>query len=70
MSKETHGPTQRHVLPCSCIVTEYPGHVHTMMCQAHQREYFANASLPMSQRKDIRDIREFIQPNNLDLIGG
>jgi len=44
--------------------------VHTMMCQAHQREYFANASLPMSQRKDIRDIREFIQPNNLDLIGG
>jgi hypothetical protein len=60
-------PMKQHVLPCSCIVTEYPGNVNTMMCQEHAREHFANASTPVSKR---RDIRELIQPNNLDLIGG
>jgi hypothetical protein len=44
-------------------VTEYPGNVNTMMCQAHQREHMAAAV-------ERRDIRELIQPNNLDLIGG
>jgi len=63
----TTRPMKQHVLPCSCIVTEYPGHVNTMMCQPHQREHFANASLPASKR---RDLRELIQDNNLDLIGG
>jgi hypothetical protein len=48
-------------------VTEYPGHVNTMMCPEHQREHFANAALPWHQRRDIADL---IRPNNLDLIGG
>jgi hypothetical protein len=56
-------PMKQYVLPCSCIVTEYPGNVNTMMCQAHQREHMAAAV-------ERRDIRELIQPNNLDLIGG
>jgi hypothetical protein len=60
-------PMKQHVLPCSCIVTEHPGHVSTMMCPEHHREHFESASTPLSKR---RDIREFIQPNNLDLIGG
>jgi hypothetical protein len=58
---------KQYVLPCSCIVTEYPGHVNTMMCPEHQREHFANAALPWHQRRDIADL---IRPNNLDLIGG
>ena len=60
-------PMKQHALPCSCIVTEVPGHVRTMMCQEHQRAHFANAALPMSKRSDIADL---IRPNNLDLIGG
>ena len=60
--KTDRKPMKQHVLPCSCIVTEHPGHVNTMMCPEHRREHFENP-----QR---RDIRELIQPNNLDLIGG
>jgi hypothetical protein len=63
MSKEARRPMKQHVLPCSCIVTEYPGNVNTMMCQGHLRERIAAAT-------ERRDIRELIQPNNLDLIGG
>jgi hypothetical protein len=56
-------PMKQHVLPCSCIVTEYPGNVRTMMCQEHLRAHAARVSLPMSKRGDV-------PLNNLDLIGG
>ena len=63
MSKPAPRPMKQRILPCSCIVTEYPGHVNTMMCPEHYRAHFAETSR-------CRDIDDLIRPNNLDLIGG
>lgn len=41
---------------CGCVVTERPGHMHTKMCDQHQRETFR----PRGQ----------VETNNLDLVGG
>ena len=61
--KTDRQPMRQRVLPCGCIVTDYPGNVNTMMCDLHQREHFALVGLPVSKR------RASIDPN-LDLIGG
>jgi hypothetical protein len=43
--------------PCGCTETSEPGHIHTKMCDTHQREAF----LPRGQ---------LVEPNNLDLVSG
>lgn len=50
---------RQRALPCGCIVTDYPGHVNTVMCEEHQREHFARQPRPGQARHD-----------NLDLVGG
>jgi hypothetical protein len=55
-------PMRQQVLPCTCIVTTHPSHVHLMMCAAHLRLHMA--------KLDRRDNSDLVEASNLDLVGG